>query len=315
MINRAKEVFDDEIIELQLVKERIDDQFTETIKCLLETKGKVIILGIGKSGIIGNKFAASLSSTGTNAVFVNAAEGLHGDLGTISSEDTCILISNSGTSPEIVGIIPTIKEIGCKMIAMVGNTKSELAISCDHILDIGVEKEACPLNLAPTSSTTATLVMADAVTVVLMEEKKFTPSNFALYHPGGALGRRLLARVKNILVDAKELTFIDHEASLFDLVTRNKMEHGIAFVTENGKVSGIITDGDIRRNLKQFGEKSLSMTTDSIQNKAFVSLDDENMHLVEVLKILEEKHISSCPLMKEGEVLGLVKINEIYSVL
>lgn len=315
MIDCAKNVFDSEIKELELVKERIDGQFEATINCLLETKGKVIILGIGKSGIIGNKFAASLSSTGTHAVFVNAAEGLHGDLGTIESKDTCILISNSGSSPEIIGIIPTIKEIGCKMIAMVGNINSDLAKNCDFVLDIGVEKEACPLNLAPTSSTTATLVMADAVTVVLMEQKNFTPSNFALYHPGGALGRKLLARVKNILVSNEELTFISETNTIFDLVSTHRMKHGIAFITKDNKVTGVITDGDIRRNLKKYGSDFLTKTTEEIQNKNFIFIDDESLHLVDVLKVLEENNISSCPLVQDGEVKGLIKLNEIYNTL
>jgi len=188
--NIAKDVFNTEIKELEKVKNKIDNNFEKAVKILYETEGKVIIIGMGKSGLIGKKIAATLSSLGTSSFFVHPAEAIHGDLGMIDKKDTVILISNSGETEEVIRLIPILKKIGSKLIAMTGKTNSTLAKNVEVVIDIGVEKEACPFQLAPTSSTTATLVMGDAIAITLMKLKNFTPSDFALFHPGGSLGKK-----------------------------------------------------------------------------------------------------------------------------
>ena len=199
-INIAKEVFDLEMIELDKVKSKINEEFARIVELIFESKGRVIVTGIGKSGIIGKKIAASLASTGTNSFFMHSAEALHGDLGMVYRDDIVIAISNSGSSQEVLDILPSIKRIGATLIAMTGNRNSILAKEAEYVLDIGIENEACPLDLAPTSSTTATLVMGDALTVALIKRRDFKPEKFALYHPGGALGRRLLTSIKDLMV-------------------------------------------------------------------------------------------------------------------
>ncbi|MBP7612811.1 MAG: SIS domain-containing protein, partial [Paludibacter sp.] len=196
-IQRSKEIFSQEICELQKLSAKIGNEINEAVELIYNCKGKLVIMGVGKTGIIGHKISSSLASTGTQSIFVNASEAMHGDLGMVSKNDIVLLISNSGSSSEIVNIIPPLKKIGCTMIAMTGNLKSVLANEVSLVLNVGVEKEACPLGLAPTTSTTATLVMGDALTICLMERRGFKAENYAVYHPGGALGRRLISRVKD----------------------------------------------------------------------------------------------------------------------
>ena len=187
---RAKQIFADEIIELQQLQNSINEDFDRVVEVLYACKSKVVVMGIGKTGIIGHKMAASFASTGTPSIFVNVAEAMHGDLGMISKDDVVILVSNSGETNEILNAIDPIHRIGCIIIAMTGNMQSPLAKRADYALSIHVDHEACPLGLAPTTSTTATLLMGDALMVCLMEKRRFQAENFALYHPGGALGRK-----------------------------------------------------------------------------------------------------------------------------
>jgi len=196
-ITRSKEIFQQEICELQKLTEKIGPEINEVVELIFSSKGKLVIMGVGKTGIIGHKISSSLASTGTPSIFINAAEAMHGDLGMISKNDIVLLISNSGSSSEILNVVAPLKKIGCKLIAMTGNPHSALANEVLLVLNVGVSKEACPLDLAPTTSTTATLVMGDALTICLMERRGFKAENYALYHPGGALGRRLISRVKD----------------------------------------------------------------------------------------------------------------------
>ena len=196
---RAKQIFAAEIAELQHLQESIDTTFDQVVEVLYACKGKVVIMGIGKTGIIGHKMAASFASTGTSSIFVNVAEAMHGDLGMLNSEDVVILVSNSGETSEILNAIDPVHRIGCTIVAMTGNLQSPLALRSDYALSVHVEHEACPLGLAPTTSTTATLLMGDALMVCLMERRKFQAEDFSLYHPGGALGRKLLGRVKKYM--------------------------------------------------------------------------------------------------------------------
>lgn len=240
------EVFDIEIGQLEYVKNKLDKNFSDIVELIFESKGRVVVTGIGKSGIIGKKIAASLASTGTNSFFMNSAEALHGDLGMVYKDDIVIAISNSGSSQEVVDILPSLKKIGAKLIAMTGNVNSILAKEAEYVLDIGVEREACPMDLAPTSSTTATLLMGDALTVALIKRRNFKPEKFAVYHPGGALGRRLLTRIKDLMIT--DIPKVELESELKDIIYEISSKRlGMTLVYDKGKTIGIITDGDIRR--------------------------------------------------------------------
>ena len=261
----AQDLFDKEICELEKVKNKISDSLEVVVNLILESKGKVVITGIGKSGIIGKKIAATLASTGTHAVFMNAAEGLHGDLGIISKNDIVIAISNSGNSDEVLSIIPSIKKIGAILVAMTGNSNSSLGKLSNAILNIGVEQEGCPLNLAPMSSTTSTLVMGDALATVLIKARDFKPENFAVYHPGGSLGRRLLMKVKDVM--HKDLPIVETNSDMDNVImTMTKKRLGVVCIVENDILLGIITEGDIRRALKM-KDKFFSLRAEDIMTK------------------------------------------------
>ena len=220
---RAKQIFDEEIAELAKLSNAISPDFDKIVELIYSSKGKLVLMGIGKTGIIGHKIASSLASTGTPAIFVNAAEAVHGDLGMINGTDIVMLVSNSGSTNEILNVIAPLRKIGCTLVAMTGDTGSRLAQECDFVLSVHVDHEACPLDLAPSTSTTAALVMGDALMVCLMEKRAFKAENFAVYHPGGALGRRLLARVQNNMSTAVPRVQVD---SVFrDLVHEMSDKH------------------------------------------------------------------------------------------
>ena len=238
-IQEARGVFDIEISELEKVKNKIDDRFEKTVNLIYGLKNnKVVVTGIGKSGLIGKKIAATLASTGTSAIFINAAEALHGDLGMISNGDIVIAISNSGNSDEILSILTPIKKIGGKIIAFTGNEKSTLAKYAEIVINIGVEKEACPLGTAPMSSTTATLVMGDALAVALMKMRNFTENDFAKYHPGGSLGKRLLLTVSDLMHMGDELPVVGENEEIENvllLLTKKKNGSSMYFRKWKGK--------------------------------------------------------------------------------
>lgn len=311
MINIAKEVFDIEIEELIRVKNKIDYKFNEVIECILKTKGKIVVTGIGKSGIIGRKIAASLASTGTSSFFMQAAEALHGDLGMVKKEDVVIAISNSGTTQEVLNIIPSLKKIGCIIIAMTGNVNSQLAISADYIIDIGVEKEACPMNLAPTCSTTATLVMGDALAVSLIKRREFMPENFALYHPGGAIGKRLLTRVKDIM--SKDLPKVYETSDLKEVIYEISSKRlGLTIVfNSNEEAVGLITDGDIRRNIFDKYKDIRYIKAKDIMTKGFKLIDSNEM-ANKAWQKMDENNISSLPVIENNELVGVVTMHDVF---
>ncbi|MBX2858032.1 MAG: KpsF/GutQ family sugar-phosphate isomerase [Cellvibrionaceae bacterium] len=228
---------------------RFDKEFTKACQCILACKGRVVVTGMGKSGHIGNKVAATLASTGTPAFFVHPGEASHGDLGMITSEDIIIAISNSGGTAEVLTMLPTLKRIGAGIIALTGKAQSPLAQSANVVLDISVTSEACPLDLAPTSSTTVTLVMGDALAVALLEARGFTAEDFAFAHPGGALGRKLLLKVEDIMHIGDRVPSVDREQSLMSsLAEMSNKGFGItAVVDSDNKLCGVFTDGDLRR--------------------------------------------------------------------
>ncbi len=315
IIKYAKGIFDTEIEELKKVRDRISEEMIEAAHMILRSKGKVVITGIGKSGLIGKKIAATMASTGTYAVFMNSAEGLHGDLGMIHPDDVVIAISNSGNSDEVASILPSIKKIGARLIAMTGNANSVLGRAADCVLDIGVEREACPLNLAPTSSTTSTLVMGDALSTVLIELRQFKPENFAVYHPGGSLGRRLLMRVKDVMHSGEALALCRESDSVDEvLMSMTAKRLGAVCVVDGERIVGLITEGDIRRALQKreafFGYKAVDIMT-----SAFTSIDEDKM-AIDALELMEnrENQISVLPVVGGGRLKGLVRIHDLLHV-
>lgn len=310
-IELSKEVFDLEIEELKKVRDKIGNEIEDAVEMIFESKGRVVITGIGKSGIIGKKITASLASTGTQAIFMNAAEGLHGDLGMIYKDDIVIAISNSGSSQEVVNLLPSIKKIGAKIIAMTGNKNSQLGQAADLVLDIGIEKEACPMNLAPTSSTTATLVMGDAITVSLIKKRNFKPENFAVYHPGGALGRKLLTRVKDLM--NIEVPKVYENTNLKDIIYEISSKRlGMTMVYNcNDEVTGIITDGDIRRTVFDKLEDIKNIKAVDIMTRDFKTIDKNEM-ANDALDIMDSKKISSLAVVKDKKVEGIVTIHDLF---
>jgi arabinose-5-phosphate isomerase len=256
---RARTVLTIEANAVTALAGRIDDQFVRAIDIILQSRGRVIVSGVGKSGHIGRKIAATLASTGTPAYFVHPAEAAHGDLGMIQPDDVLIALSNSGSTEELLVIVPFVKRMGARLIAMTGRADSPLAQISDVHLDVGVAEEACSLNLAPTASTTAALAMGDALAVVLLDARGFSPEDFARSHPGGALGRRLLTHVRDVMRTAERIPFVTPEASFAEaLLEISRKGMGMTAICDvqsgnPGKLFGVFTDGDLRRLLERTG--------------------------------------------------------------
>ena len=311
----GKEAFDIQIEELKKVKDKLGNELEEAAKLIFNSKGKVVITGIGKSGIIGKKIAATMASTGTLTVFMNSAEGLHGDLGIVHSKDIVLAISNSGNSDEVVNILPSIKRIGAKIIAMTGNKESKLGIASDIVLNIGVDREACPMNIAPTCSTTATLVMGDTLATILIKMRNFQPENFAVYHPGGSLGRRLLTKVKDVMQSNADLAVLTSEASIEEVIVKmGEKKLGIVCIVEDNKLRGIITEGDIRRALSN-KEEFFNYKAKDIMIENFTFITEDKM-AIDALELMEEREnqISVLPVVEGEKLLGVVRLHDVLKV-
>ena len=271
----AQRVFDIEIESLKSVAASIGDEFTTTVEAILESKGKLIVAGVGKSGLIGRKIAATLASTGTPSFFLHPGEAFHGDLGMVEHNDLVILISYSGETDEVLRIIPFLKWNKNKIISITGNPNSTIAKNSDHHLNVCITREACPLELAPTSSTTTTLVMGDALAVALMEARQFQHEDFARFHPGGSLGRKLVVKVKD-LMRIDKLPFIDKNASFTELLLRmSEGKLGMVLVGNSDRIEGIVTDGDLRRALVKNPDTSqLHINEMMTMNPVIVSPDE-----------------------------------------
>ncbi len=314
-IKMAKDLFDSEIKELQRVRDKIDENIEKVVELILNSKGKVVITGIGKSGLIGKKIASTLASTGTHAIFMNSAEGLHGDLGMICPEDVVIGISNSGNSEEVLSLLPSIKRIGASLVAMTGNANSPLGRAAQYILNIGIDREGCPLNLAPMSSATSTLVMGDALAAILIQKRNFKPENFAVYHPGGTLGRRLLMKVKDVMHSGDKIPLVPDDSTVDELIlTMTKKRLGAVCVMHEDKMVGIITEGDLRRALAH-KEKFFAMKAEDIMTKNFTQVEEDIM-AIEALDVMEnrESQISVLPVMKDGHLTGIVRVHDLLNV-
>ena len=310
---RAKEIFDEEIRELEKLRDTIDTSFNQVIEVLHACQGKVVMMGIGKPGIIAHKMAASFASTGTPSIFVNAAEAVHGDLGMLSANDVAILVSNSGATNEILNIIDPLRRLGCTIVAMTGNLDSPLAQRADYALSIHVDTEACPLGLAPTTSTTATLLMGDALMVCLMEMRQFKAENFALYHPGGALGRKLLGRVTNVM--ATDVPRVQLDTPFRDVVCEMSDKHlGMTMVYDrlpDGKCLGIITDGDIRRAIQRYND--VQITAAEIMTPSYKHIAKDAL-LTDALATMDTYNITTLAVTETEtttDIIGIISIHHI----
>lgn len=310
---RAKEIFEEEIRELEKLKNSIDTTFDQVVEAIYHCQGKVVMMGIGKTGIIAHKMAASFASTGTPSIFVNAAEAVHGDLGMLNAQDIAILVSNSGATNEILNIIDPLHRLGCRIVAMTGNIDSPLAKRADYALSIHVDTEVCPLGIAPTTSTTATLLMGDALMVCLMEMRQFRAEDFALYHPGGALGRKLLGRVQNVMTTrvprvTKDTTFRDVACEMSD-------KHlGITMVYDQlptGKCVGIITDGDARRAIQKYND--VQITASDIMTPSYKHISKDAL-LTDALAIMDTHNITTLAVTEtenSTDIIGIISIHHI----
>ncbi|EOH7212937.1 SIS domain-containing protein [Campylobacter jejuni] len=303
----AKEVFEKEAQAILDLATNLDENFNQAVNLMLNTKGRCIVSGMGKSGHIGAKIAATLASTGTPSFFIHPGEALHGDLGMLTSEDVLIAISNSGETEEILKIIPAIKKREIPLIVMCGKKNSTLVKQGDIFLNIAVEKEACPLQLAPMSSTTATLVMGDALAAALMKVRNFKPDDFALFHPGGSLGRKLLTKVKDLMVSSNlPIVHPDTEFNdLVDVMTSGKL--GLCVVLENEKLVGIITDGDLRRALKASDKPRFDFKAKEIMSINPKVVDADAM-ASEAEGIMLKHKIKEIIVGKEEKVVGIIQL-------
>ncbi|GAA0398290.1 KpsF/GutQ family sugar-phosphate isomerase [Cocleimonas flava] len=311
-IGLAQAVIAAEIEAVEALKHRLDENFIKTCEAILSCKGRVIISGMGKSGHISNKIAATLASTGTPAFFVHPGEALHGDLGMITAEDVVVAISNSGTTEEVVTIASVVKRLGAVVIGMSGDKHSPLAEISDYHLDIAVEKEACPLGLAPTSSTTVTLVMGDALAVALLEARGFTPDDFARSHPGGRLGKRLLVHVRDIMQEGEATPICLPETTLSNAIlemTSKKL--GATLISDkDNTLLGIFTDGDLRRTFEN-GIDLKTVKIGDIAHKECISTHSDEL-AVNVLNLMQDKEITVLPVTDEHKkIKGIIHMHDL----
>ena len=312
IIQKAIEVLKIEADGIINLVDRVDDSFYEMIEQIGSSKGRLIIAGIGKSGIVGRKIVATLNSTGTRSLFLHPVEAMHGDLGQVSQDDIFIALSNSGETDEICILLPSIQRIGCKIIAFTGSKNSTLAAQSDIVIDVGVEYEACPLGLAPTASTTAMLAMGDALAVVLLDKKNFKPSDFKMIHPGGTLGQRLTGQVKDLMLTGPALPLVSEGTRTQEAVqSMDRCKLGTALVTTSQKIlSGIITDGDIRR-LVASGRTFLKLTVEEIMTQNPQSITEDSP-TYDALNIMEQHQITVLPVVNSRqEVIGILHLHDI----
>lgn len=308
LLNLAKDALSIEISELENLKKRLDDHFLQAIELINSAEGKLIIVGIGKSAHVANKIVATLNSTGTPSQFLHASEAIHGDLGVIQKSDVVLCISNSGNSPEIVKLLPFLKDYSSALIGMTGNLNSKLAEFSAVVLDSSVENEACPIKLAPTSSTTVQMALGDALAVCLMELNGFKEQDFAKFHPGGSLGKNLTAKVDQFLSSQKPE--VSENANIREIIISiSGSSHGITVVTENENILGVITDGDLRRML--ISEKDLTtISAKNIMSENPKSID-KNALAKEAMAILKERNIGQLIVTENEKYYGIIDLHRL----
>ena len=315
MLEQARQVLRMEAEAVLEQVERIDEHFKAAVEMIMACPGRTVITGMGKSGIIGRKMAATLASTGTPSFYLHPAEGIHGDLGMVTEGDVVIALSNSGETGEVLHILPSLRRIGAKLIAMVGNPNSTLAKNSDIVLNVGVTREACPLGLAPTSSTTAALAYGDALALALLSKRKFTASQFAVFHPGGSLGRKLLLTVEDIMHSGTENPLVKADISVQDalFVITDKGLGAVSVVDDDNKMLGVLTDGDIRRGRSK-GVDFLKRPVTELMTASPKTITKEKL-AAQALHIMESnrpKPITVLPVVDaENHVIGLLHMTDL----
>ena len=296
---------------VQSLAGQLTDDFEKAVRAILATHGKVIVTGMGKSGLVGRKIAATLASTGTPSFFLHPGEAYHGDLGMIEAGDIVLALSNSGQTDEVLRLIPYLQECGNTVIAMTGNAGSTLAKNSTYHLDVSVKSEACPLSLAPTCSTTAQLAMGDALAVALMNERGFRAEDFARFHPGGSLGRRLLTRVGDVM-RSEHLPTASPSSRLGEvIITISDARMGVAVILDEGKIAGIVTDGDVRRAMLKYGARFFDITADEIMTRTpkTVSVADR---LTDAEQLMQDNRIHSLIVVdRDGKLAGIVELYDL----
>ena len=308
----AKEALEVEANALLESANRIGEGFNKAVDIMLNTKGKVIVIGVGKSGHIGAKIAATLASTGTSSFFLHPAEAMHGDLGMISKDDSVLCISYSGKSEEVVNLLPHIKNFGVPIVAMSKSATSPLAKFSDAHINISVKQEACPLGIAPTSSTTLTLALGDAIAVALMKIKNFKKEDFAKFHPAGALGKRLYLKAKHFMIPKDKLPIVSPKTTIKDaIIPMSNARVGNIIIQENNQVIGIFSDGDLRRALMQ-KDFDINTTIDKYMTKEPIAIEDDSILAVDALKIIENKRIQLLLVIdKEKRLKGAIHLHDL----
>lgn len=306
-LNIAKQVFDIEAQAIHDLKDQLTDDFTQSVQAILNTQGRLVICGMGKSGLIGKKIMATLASTGTPCFFMHPGEAFHGDLGMVSPKDVFLALSNSGETEEVIKLLPFLKDNGNILISMTGRSESTLATNSNFHLNIAVKQEACPHQLAPTSSTTATLAMGDALAVALMDARDFQPQDFARFHPGGSLGRKLLTRVAHEM-KTENLPFVSKTASMSEVI--NAMTDGRLglCIVDNGE--GIITDGDLRRAMEADAQHLMDKTAQDIMTLAPKRIQAQTM-LSEAETFMNDHKITSVLVEDQGQIVGVIQIYDL----
>ena len=309
IIATAKKTINIEAEAIKNLINLVDKGFEDTVNTILKSKGRVIVTGIGKSAIVGSKIVATFNSTGTPSIFMHAADAIHGDLGNILKDDLVICISKSGDTPEIKVLIPLIKNYGNKIAAITGNLKSYLAQNADFVLNTYVEKEACPNNLAPTSSTTAQMVIGDALAVCVLELNDFSSKDFAKYHPGGTLGKKLYLRVRD-LVAKNEIPKVNKDSSIKDVIVEiSEKRLGTTAVIENDRIVGIITDGDIRRMLEKNEDINMLCARDIMSENPITVI--ENEMAISALEIMKKNNITQILVTEKDKYIGVVHFHDL----
>ena len=305
----AEQAIKDELESISGLIKSVNGDFEAAIRLIYHSEGKVIVSGIGKSAIIAQKIVATFNSTGTPSVFLHAADAIHGDLGIVGKQDIVMLLSKSGETPEVKILVPLLKGRKNKLIAIVGNVDSYLARQADIVIDAYVEKEACPNNLAPTSSTTAQLVLGDAMAISLLELKGFTPSDFAKFHPGGALGRQMFMRVSDLIVK-NEVPMVDIDEPMDKVIIEITSKRlGATAVMEDHELAGLITDGDLRRMIQKYPDFIALKARDAMTRTPLTIAHDEMV--VEALNRMRENNITQLPVLKDGKYVGVLHLHDI----
>ena len=317
IVSRGREVLAIEAQAIESLRSELGEEFARVAEVILDCQGRIIVTGMGKSGLIGRKIAATLASTGTPALFLHPGKGVHGDLGMVTAGDLILALSNSGESEEILALVPTLKLLGCQLVSVVGQRNSELARRSDHVLEVRVAREADPLGLAPTASTTAMLALGDALAVAVAEQRRFGPDDFALFHPGGALGRRLLHTVGRLMQEGKANPVVSTGATIRQAMAEvtAKGLGATSIIDEQGRLVGILTDGDLRRFLS-CRDQALDQPVTAAMTAAPRTIGPDAL-AAEAIRLMERtaQGVSVLPVVVEGKPVGMIHMHDILKAL